>query len=98
MYVSVDMYMKSKSRVKSIFVNSNYSKSVDNTADSRFVRKLERVFALQTKHLTFVTPYPLSLGQRLALLDLKYRQCDITCTRDRSPKIEGDTLNWSALG
>lgn len=57
----------------------------------------ERVFALQTQHLTFVTPCPSPLGQRLALLELKHRQCDITCTRDRSPKIEGDTLNWLAL-
>lgn len=57
----------------------------------------ERVFALQIKHLTFVTPHPVLLGQRLALLELKYRQCDIKCTRGISPKIEGDTSNWLAL-
>lgn len=59
--------------------------------------RTERKFALQTNCLTFVTPYSFPLGQRLALLEVKSSQCDITCTGDGSPKIEGDTLNWSAL-
>lgn len=84
------------------FANCKDTKPLDNIAGGQAVivslqEKPQRVLALQTKHLTFVTPYPALSGQRLALLELKYRQCDIMCTRDRSPKIEGDTSNWSAL-
>lgn len=36
--------------------------------------RTERKFALQTKCLTFVTPYSFPLGQRLALLEVKHAQ------------------------
>lgn len=56
--MSVDEYEETK---KSTATMVNLS----NIADSKFVRKLEKVFALQTKHLTIVTPYPVPLDQRL---------------------------------